>query len=82
MWNLMKVKYTEKNVSLTFDNFSLMHYLELSIYKEKINYFKSLEKEVGSSVKEGFEYNSFNNHNYLQKQKLNKLIEGIRVNTN
>ena len=51
-------------------------------FGSKINYFKSLKKEIGKKVKEGFEYNSLNNKNYLPKKKIRNLIESIRSNTN
>ena len=51
-------------------------------FGSKINYLKSLKKETGKKVKVGFEYNSFNNNNYLPKKKIRNLIESIRSNTN
>lgn len=52
------------------------------LFSKNLNYNISLDSEIGKPVKDGFEYNSFNNKNYLSINSINKIVKNIRNYTN
>lgn len=47
------------------------------LFSEKKNYFKSIDGDNGKSVKENFEYNSYNKKNYLSIESIKKIINQL-----
>ena len=64
--------------TLEYKNFFIIFSPEINLDK-KIKEFKTTTKEFGKKVSEGFEYNSFNNKNFLSIEEIKKLNKKLKL---